>query len=529
MATNYSDYKPYSDVQNVLNAKIAWNKATTDEERQKQNQIANEARQRLYDYGYKDIADQISADGADATTTRKILEKYSPSTTMETNNLKSTEVNRENDSLFKKYNQEYEDLKDTNPFTTAEAKAIMGKYSLAGLQGRDNAVASGGASNGGNIDSYASANAMRQQASLINQGQMTVLESHQQKIDNIRGLLSDMGVNIDRVFNQDETSKNNETARLVEEANVTGYTPSAWTIKNDDVYNTYLNSDGTFKKEMENIDIQALINSAKASGDTETANKLAVVRAKKMIGNWDAYGQYANEGDISYMKPQITEQRRQNEQDNATVLESLKTEETINAANNKSAETIADGQNKTNFAISDNANKTSLAIADGENKTKLAISEDEVKNSAFESGLNGGGVVVDESGGLVVSDDGGSGSNELTGIFADWEDNGVVFNTLKVGSIDESKITSANVDEHGKKAIQSAIKAITNGELGVDGVVSNYELADYLIRHSDTHNTNKNQLTKVFAYFGLDKKMLNDVEDAGFWAHEWDMGVKYKK
>lgn len=330
MATKYSDYNYQQDIENVLNAKIGWNNATTDEERKKQSDLATAARDRLKAYGYEDIANQISASGADATTTRKIFEQYSqPKTTtypIETNNLKSNEVNRENAGSFEKHNEVYDYIMKTDPFETSEGKAIMGKYDLAGLKGRDNAVASGGASNGGNIDSYAAANAMRQQAALVNQGQTAVLNAHQQKIDNARGILSDIGVNIDRVFNQDETAKNNNVARLSEQANVTGYTPSEWVIANDDVYNTYLNADGTFKKELENVDIQALINSAKASGDTETAKKLAVVRARKMLGNYGEFGKYANEGDISYMSPQITEARRESEQNDATVRETLKSE-----------------------------------------------------------------------------------------------------------------------------------------------------------------------------------------------------------
>ena len=352
MATKYSDYNYQQDIENVLNAKIGWNNATTDEERKKQSDLATAARDRLKAYGYDDIADQISASGADATTTRKILKQYSqPKTTtypIETNNLKSNEVNRENAGSFEKHNEVYDYIMKTDPFETSEGKAIMGKYDLAGLKGRDNAVASGGASNGGNIDSYAAANALRQQASLVNQGQTAVLNAHQQKIDNARGILSDIGVNIDRVFNQDETAKNNNVARLSEQANVTGYTPSEWVIANDDVYNTYLNADGTFKKELENVDIQALINSAKASGDTETAKKLAVVRARKMLGNYGEFGKYANEGDISYMSPQITEARRESEQNDATVRETLKSESAdtrygieaekeINAANNQNA------------------------------------------------------------------------------------------------------------------------------------------------------------------------------------------------
>ena len=311
MATKYSDYNYQQDIENVLNAKIGWNNATTDEERKKQSDIATAARDRLKSYGYGDIADQISASGADATATRKILEQYSqPKTTtypVETNNLKSNEVNRENAGSFEKHNEAYNYIMNTDPFKTSEGKAILGKYDLAGLQARDNAVASGGASNGGNIDSYASANAMRQQAGLIRQGQGAVLDAHQQKIDNIRGILSDIGVNIDRVFNQDETSKNNNVARLSEQASVTGYVPNEWVIKNDDIYSQFLNEDGTFKTEKEGVDIQALINQ---TTDPETKKKLAVVRTRKILGNYGKFGQYSNIGDISSMTPQQTEAGR---------------------------------------------------------------------------------------------------------------------------------------------------------------------------------------------------------------------------
>ena len=344
-------YNPYSDIEKVYNAKVGWNNATTDEERKRQNEIANAARKNLEAYGYSDVANQISASGADATTARQILEKYSPNATVETNNSKSTEVNRENAGLFDKYNKSYEDLTKTNPFTTDEAKAILGKYSLAGLQARDNAVASGGATNGGNIDSYAASNAMRQQSALIGQGQSKVLEAHQQKIDNIRGLLSDMGVNIDRVFNQDETAKNNETARLEVQAGVTGYTPNEWTIKNDDIYSMFLNEDGTFKKEQEGVDIQALINQAKASGDTETAKKLSVVRTKKILSNYGEFGKYANEGDISSMTPQQTEAGRQFDEQNKTARETLKAESDLTKY-----------EIDTKKAIEDNANATKLTL-----------------------------------------------------------------------------------------------------------------------------------------------------------------------
>ena len=337
-------YNPYSDIKSIYDLKGQWDEANKLGDKNKTNQIAATAQayyDKLKNNDYGGVATALSA--SNYQEAKAILDSYAPKTTtttnttttkspVETNNLKSTEVNRENAGLFDKYNETYNNLTKTNPFSTEEAKAILAKYDLAGLQARDNAAASGSATNGGNIDSYAAANALRQQASLVTQGQSAVLDAHQQKIDNVRGLLSDMGVNIDRVFNQDETSKNNETARLEVQANVTGYTPSEWVIKNDDVYNTYLNADGTFKKEKESVDIQALINSAKASGDTETANKLAVVRAKKILSNYGEFGKYANSGDISYMSPQETEARRQFDKQDALARETLSAEKDATTA-----------------------------------------------------------------------------------------------------------------------------------------------------------------------------------------------------
>ena len=303
----------------------------------------------------------VAFDGASYWSDTSVLDNAFNDYISRTGTVRSNEtaINQENDGLFAKYNQAYEDLTKTNPFTTAEAKAIMGKYDLAGLQARDNAVASSGASNGGNIDSYASANAMRQQSALVNQGQMAVLDAHKQKIDNIRGILSDMGVNIDRVFNQDQTAKNNEVARLSEQATVSGYNPTEWTIKNDDTYNQFLNADGTFKKEMEGVDIQALIDQAKARGDNDTANKLAVVRGRKILGNYAQFGQWSNQGDISFMTPQKTAEYDTN-------LKSIDSAERIAKDNNATTLSAADKEVAMQKYIAEINASTTLSVAEKE-------------------------------------------------------------------------------------------------------------------------------------------------------------------
>ena len=467
MATKYSDYNYQQDIETVLNAKIGWNNATTDEERQKQSDIANSARNRLKAYGYEDIANEISASGADATATRKILEKYSKPTTttypVETNNHKSSEVNRENAGSFEKHNDVYDYIMNTDPFETSEGKALMEKYDISGLKARDNAVASGGASNGGNIDSYAAANAMRQNAALVNQGKMAVLEAHQQKIDNARGILSDIGVNIDRVFNQDETAKNNNVARLSEEANVTGYVPNEWTIKNDDIYSQFLNEDGTFKTEKEDVDIQALINSAKASGDTETAKKLSVVRTRKILGNYGKFGQYSNMGDISSMTPQQTEAGRQ-----------------------------FDKQIDASLTLADKEAENALTLADknAENAINQLITEGQIQKDILKTQA----------------------------------DNEKEVEAYGIGTPDEKKAKSFGVDEKGLKAIYGLIDLAN--KKGNAGYLTKEQIIDYLVSNSKTNQTNKNQLTKVSQYLGIGVDWLDGIEDVS--SKQWALGVKYK-
>ena len=367
-------YNPYSDIKKVYDAKVGWNKATTEQEKARQSAIATAARKNLEAYGYSDVANQISANGATADVARKIMEQYAPqktstvvpkaTTAPDSTNLTNPElITVNNNETRNKINQlwgtqtkdrevmagKYDKLESTayeNPFETEEGKAIIGKYDLEALQGKDNELASGSSSNGGNIDSYAAANSLRQQASLTAKGQMVALDAHNNKINNVKGVLESLGVyqqNQDkgmqttiglqqtegqRLFENEETAKNNEVARLSEQASVTGYTPNEWVIKNDATYSQFLNPDGTFKKEMENVDIQALINQ---TTDADTKKKLAVVRAKKMLGNYGEFGKYINQGDVAMMDNQHTEAHRQFDKQDALARESLGAE--ISATN----------------------------------------------------------------------------------------------------------------------------------------------------------------------------------------------------
>lgn len=220
-------------------------------------------------------------------------------------------------------------------------KSTMAKYDLAALQGRDNAAAKAAASNGGNIDSYAAANAMRQQAALTAEGlaaasQMGLdaynasLNAYNSRVDRVKEILSDLGVRNDNsvnnrraytqdrnnlaqmVFDNDQTAQNNDVDRKRSISEVTGYAPREWTERD----NIFLNEDGSLKEQYltDGFDnaggFQDIINKARERGDKETEQQAMYARAKKIYGNYGKYGIYDN-GDISVSGRQKTEDARQ--------------------------------------------------------------------------------------------------------------------------------------------------------------------------------------------------------------------------
>ena len=346
-------YNPYTDIKSIYDAKVAWQNATTDEERQRQNQIATAARKKLADYGYTDIVNQVSAEGADAAAVKKVLDNWAKVTDTTTGTYK-TGVNNpaynasmnsamtknddtynlmksDHDNVNSKYNDIFayanQDITQTDEYKSAFDN-IMPSYSIKAMQGRDNEAASGAASNGGNVDSFAAANASRQQAALTAKGQALAhqmgLESYNARISNARGILSDLGVynsgvysamhdnvnndlNIaNNVFNNEQTAKINDTSIKSQIASVTGLVPDEWVASN----NMYLNDDGTIKDEYKEADFSNIMAEAKKTGNTAAYNDAAVARYYKIMSDYGQYGQY---DDGNYVTPEkmITEEARQ--------------------------------------------------------------------------------------------------------------------------------------------------------------------------------------------------------------------------
>lgn len=551
MAYTSNDQLRYDKIKEIYNAKVAYNNATTDEERQKQNTIATNARKTLEAYGYKDIADQLSATGADATQARKILEQYAPPKTTATPSVKATTApdsttltNKEvittnNNETRNKVNQlwgtqtsdrnvmanKYDKLEETaysNPFDSAESKAIMGKYDLAALYGRDNAVASGGASNGGNIDSYASANAMRQQASLINQGQMAVLDSHNNKINNVKGILESLGVyqqnqdkgmqntialqsnEAQRLFENEETAKNNEAARQEVYSNISGKVGDTVTK----LLNSYTwNEDGTLKNPSQ--DFQATINTLEkalysATTDAEKAKILEQLRIQEAARNQKIDEQGLNVAKTYKYQGNPQSQASYEFDKQADISEkTLTSNEKINAANIQ-AEQEANNQ---------------------KNATDLLVAQIKAGNGEVEFDENGQP--------KVVVDDGDDGDDN--GITIDFTDN---FQTDSDGNKFAKKIPetpaqsspewrradSVGMDKNGIKMVNEVLDYASQNS----GALTMDEFMEFIVGASSRLNTDKAQLQKVLAYFDIASSYLDEYGVINAGKIGWGDGVKFE-
>lgn len=394
-----STYNAYSDIKSIVDLKGQWDEANKAGDTTKKNQIAATAQayyDKLKNNDYGGVAQALSANGYSGA--KAILDSYAPANESNVNNqaynnsMQSATKNNETltkyiDSDRKDVQGKYDDIYDyanQDVTKTDEYKStynnMMAKYDLSALQGRDNAVASGGSSNGGNIDSYSAANAMRQQAALTAQGQQVAhqagLDAYNSRISNVSNILNNLGIYnsgtydamnkvigndsaiAQQYFDNDETAKNNEVARLSEKANVTGYVPNEWAYEN----NIYLNKDGTVRAEYLTDEFDStggfttIINNAKAklattTDATERANLQATIdqaTQAKALKTYSSpkYAKYANE--VSAITGTPTEAARQANLNAETALKSLGAELEANNANNQNKIDLINAETQAN-------------------------------------------------------------------------------------------------------------------------------------------------------------------------------------
>lgn len=95
-----------------------------------------------------------------------------------------------------RYDDLYNWLKTSNPYESDVAKSIMQYYNAQGGKAANEVTAEGIAQNAGNIDSYAAANALRQQLDFTNAGNQAVLNQYNAQSGKMLDTLKALGVDV---------------------------------------------------------------------------------------------------------------------------------------------------------------------------------------------------------------------------------------------------------------------------------------------------------------------------------------------
>lgn len=441
----------YGAINNIYKNKVDWDTANKAQDKTGRDQAAQRAvgyYNLLRNNGYGNVADQLAA--VDYSGAKKILDQYSAfdqtktkaqtpvmntgvsneayntlvSTASAKNNKLDDTMYSDHNNIMKKYDSLFgyanNNVADTDEYKSAWDN-VMPYYSYKAMQGRDNAQASGGATNGGNVDSFSAANAMRQQAALTAQGQMIAhqmgIDTYNARVNNAQNILKNLGAyndnmyshlentrNFDaelgqRVFENDETAKNNEMQRLLTESQITGNVPKSLSVKN----NPFLNADGTVKdvylsKEFDDKGgFETIINDAirqlRTETDSEvrrglenTINQAREARLEKLslpqYAPWAYQARASAPGetaDYRLSNKELDNQKYSYDTDYNKTKYVTDSQERQNAANNASAERITGATEETKRIESNNALEAGKYATD--KQYQLGTYEADIKNN----------------------------------------------------------------------------------------------------------------------------------------------------
>lgn len=397
-------------VKKISELKTDWHSSYNAGDKTKADEYAKKAQEyykQLRDNGYSQVADDLT--NTNDVGAKYIVENFlknNSAPTTETPAVDTTTITGKVNDLYgiqksdrEKMAGKYDTLEDYNynhnPYESEIGKSIMEDYKFQGKTASDNAVASGGGDNGGNIDSFASANANRQQLAFTNAGKQAVLNDFNTRIANAKDILYNLGVyqqNQDkgmqttiglqqteeqRVFDNEETAKNNDVSRKKTISDVTGVAPNEWV----DANNEFLDENGNLKAEYENVDFSAIMANAKKNGNTELYNQASVARAKKIFGNYDKYGKY-DDGNYTLNGKQQTESARQFDENSKLTEKDIDTSADLTREEIQANERMTNSTNATNLQIADKELQAKMAEAEQDNTWTQALKEYDLSDNA---------------------------------------------------------------------------------------------------------------------------------------------------
>jgi hypothetical protein len=256
-----------------------------------------------------------------------------------------------NTDKYDKYYQDFVKMANKDPFTSSSADAI---YSIYGAKGRDaagDAVASIAGSNSGNVDSYAAANARRQELAFLNAASEQILKNHQASLSEIREYAKDLGVQFTNTANALNLQDAQRTANLKTEGELMNSKNADWSNAmsglsaandarafnnalidsqkvSDDVYKATVTGEKTnaqkyadnpfFNERGELINPSIIYENLKqealAAGDTDTVNYInEAINVKTQMPEYQQWARYVPTGGA-----EKTEAAREFEMNDAT-------------------------------------------------------------------------------------------------------------------------------------------------------------------------------------------------------------------
>lgn len=388
--TTKKKFDPYEAVKMIGEYKTGWHSSYNAGDKAKADEYAKKAQdyyKQLRDNGYSDVADALTkTNDVGASYIVKDFLKNNSAPTTETPKPDTTTITGKINDLYgiqksdrEKMAGKYDTLEDYNynhnPYESEIGKSIMEDYKFKGKTASDNAVASGGADNSGNIDSYAAANANRQQLAFTNAGKQAVLNDFNTRITHAKDILNNLGVyqqNQDkgmqttiglhqteeqRVFENDETKKNNQVDRDVKTSEVTGYVPESMSYAN----NPYIDENGNVI-DPHNTDFSLIENNARKALETETDPQRRkdleqtikwALQAREIKTRMPEYSKWRNTTTAVAPDATLTSQVTNKELDNNNAIENKKLDTTkeLTYAELNSNEEMNKATNATNVTV----------------------------------------------------------------------------------------------------------------------------------------------------------------------------------
>ena len=182
LAPGYSkgNYSPYGDIEKISKAKYNWSELAANGK--DTSGVQNDAKQyyaNLRANGYGDVADHLQKIGS--VEAGEYLKRFTPQydNSAAGNQAKSNDVYKTGKDygtdIQKSYDKVYDNNINVNPVETDYGKSVMRNYGIAADNAYGKTLGGNTEDAGGNVDSYAAANANRQKAAILSKGNEDIL------------------------------------------------------------------------------------------------------------------------------------------------------------------------------------------------------------------------------------------------------------------------------------------------------------------------------------------------------------------